>query len=206
MHSNGQVQEKQCTLNELLNATSLTLKETQLFSFVDDYEGDIAVLLPKPKSQCYFLMVVSGLLELIVLQGKVYVFQTPSKEEQIKAKLFIDELSNAVRLNFAQTSLKHLTLEVALDFCINHYNQRLELLRPILKRLTDEKNPRESTVARLSALINGIEGFMHKVEGLLEPISELDEGDMEDLKLGTDLDQVKDLVKNATLDIKGIIK
>jgi len=88
----------------------------------------------------------------------------------------------------------------------NHYNQRLELLRPILKRLTDEKNPRESTVARLSALINGIEGFMHKVEGLLEPISELDEGDMEDLKLGTDLDQVKDLVKNATLDIKGIIK
>ena len=203
MHSNGQVQEKQCTLNELLNATSLTLKETQLFSFVDDYEGDIAVLLPKPK--CYFLM-VSGLLELIVLQGKVYVFQTPSKEEQIKVKLFIDELSNAVRLNFAQTSLKHLTLEVALDFCINHYNQRLELLRPILKRLTDEKNPRESTVARLSALINGIEGFMHKVEGLLESISELDEGDMEDLKHGTDLDQVKDLVKNATLDIKGIIK
>ena len=104
-----------------------------------------------------------------------------------KVKLFIDELSNAVRLNFAQTSLKHLTLEVALDFCINHYNQRLELLRPLLKRLIDEKNPRESTVARLSALINGIEGFMHKVEGLLEPISELDEGDMEDLKLGTAL-------------------
>ena len=182
----------------------MTLKEIQLFSFVNNYEGDIAVLLPK-KSQCYFLM-VSGLLELIALQDKVYIFQTASKEEQIKVKLFIDELSNAISLNFAQTSLKHLTLEVALDFCINHYNQRLELLRPILKRLTDEKNPRESTVARLSALINGIEGFMHKVEGLLEPISELDEQDMEDLKLGTDLDQVKDLVKNATLDIKGIIK
>ena len=202
--SNGQVQEKQSTINELLKATSLTLKEIKMFSFVNNYEGDIAVLVPKPKSECYFLM-ASGILELIVLEGKVYLFHA-SKEEQIKSKLFIDELSNVLSLNYAQSNLKYLTLEVALDFCINHYNQRLELLRPILKRLTDEKHPKESTVARLSALINGIDGFMQKIEGLLEPISELDDQDMEDLKLGTDLDQVKGLFKSATLDIKGIIK
>ena len=112
------------------------------------------------------------------------------------------------------SNFEFLVLEVALDFLVTRFNHRLDLVQPILDRLTGNNSPEESTVARLSALKNGIESFKSILEGLMQPIKELLHNDrnMADLFLGPnrrnekDHEEVEFLLEAASLEINEIIK
>ena len=215
MDKDGDVKIRQMSLKDLLSSTSLPLKEVNLFSFVTNYESvhETAAIVPKPKVRCYLLLL--GPIELICLSDKVKIFKG-RKEDAATVQLFIDELQRSLETysENGPSNFEFIVLEVALDFLVTRFNHRLDLVQPILDRLTGNNSPQESTVARLSALKNGIESFKSTLEGLIQPIKELLHNDrnMADLFLGPnrrnekDHEEVEFLLEAASLEINEIIK
>ena len=215
MDKDGDVKIHQMSLKDVLSSTSLSLKEVNLFSFVTNYESvhETAAIIPKPKARCYLLLL--GPIELICLSDKVKIFKGRN-EDAATVQLFIDELQSSLETysENGPSNFEFLVLEVALDFLVTRFNHRLDLVQPILDRLTGNNSPQESTVARLSALKNGIESFKSTLEGLIQPIKELLQNDrnMADLFLGPnrrnekDHEEVEFLLEAASLEINKIIK
>ena len=150
---------------------------------------------------------------MICLSDKVKIFNPSKKEDAATVQSFIDELQRSLE-SMENSNFEFLVLEVALDFLVTRFNHRLDLVQPILDRLTGNNSPEESTVARLSALKNGIESFKSILEGLMQPIKELLHNDrnMADLFLGPnrrnekDHEEVEFLLEAASLEINEIIK
>ena len=214
MDKDGDVKIHQMSLKDVLSSTSLSLKEVNLFSFVTNYESvhETAAIIPKPKARCYLLLL--GPIELICLSDQVKIFKGRN-EDAATVQLFIDELQSSLKTysENGPSNFEFLVLEV-FDFLVTRFNHRLDLVQPILDRLTGNNSPQESTVARFSALKNGIESFKSTLEGLIQPIKELLQNDrnMADLFLGPnrrnekDHEEVEFLLEAASLEINKIIK